>query len=343
VQYLVRRWYAGVFPPLVRTRERLWDELEVASQDLWPIQDRLATVGGQTDGKVHPAFRRARWAIDQGDVELFWRNLYLIREWELRAISVLERHGSDPAADEGPNNIEVPTLEQKARSVLREARDRLDAATYEAVGARLLDVEGKDVDPDLGIDDVLAAIEVIYDRYRHEHSEGVVLRMLEIQVLTFVGAAFATVGGVLVTVALAPGLLSGSLTRPAFLFLVVLFGVLGASVSGLFSLSDVLKGATVPQSVGHFSLTIGRLVVGAAGALVLHVFLLAGVFELVFNLPAEEPTAALALSLAFVGGFSERLLRRAVEQLAGAEDERSGEVDRSTTTDRERSGEPVPA
>ena len=106
------------------------------------------------------------------------------------------------------------------------------------------------------------------------------------------------------------------MTEPSFFLLIVWFGVLGASVSGLLSLSDVLKRASVPEQQGHFSLAIGRLVVGAAGALILHIFLLAGILDLALKV---DVTPSTALVVAFFGGFSERILRRAVENVAGSE------------------------
>lgn len=316
VRRAVRFVVAQLSPSLIRTRERLRDELQKASDDLWPVQYAVEREG-QSTLKLSPAFRRARLAYERGDVTAFWKHLYTIREWELRAIDELQ-HGQLGTVE---TNIEIPTLEEKALSVLGEARGYLAPARFERVEALLL--ADDQIRPDLTRDHVLAALQILYERYVRDYSAGFTLRALETQFLTFVTATLASIVVLLYGIPLfgydwmAVWMQGDATPGSAFLVVVVWFGVLGASVSGLLSLSDVLKRGAVPEQQGYFSLALGRLVVGAAGALVLYVFLLSGVLGLVLNVSPETP--GIAIVVAFAGGFSERLLRRAIENVAGRE------------------------
>jgi hypothetical protein len=102
-----------------------------------------------------------------------------------------------------------------------------------------------------------------------------------------------------------------NLFSTAFIGTVVLFGALGAAISSLMSLSSVLNDSAIPERVGSRWLAVSRVTLGAASALILYVFVLA---ELV-NVFVVTPSSLLAI--AFVGGFTERLLVRAVNAVGG--------------------------
>jgi hypothetical protein len=320
-------------PSLVRTQGRLNDALKTVSFDLWPVQFALEEYRKNHDieeclqeeiGQLHlqldPAFSRARLAMERADVRAFWSHLLSIREWELKAIETLQS-AADEQGDRQPDwllkHLEVPTLEEKAQSVYRKAQWDLGPERRDEVEALLLNEEGR-IRESVTRDNVLTAIQIIYRRYVEVYTKGITLRALETQFLTFVFATLLGVTGIIYMfdrpiAVFGPGAVV--LTAPVFVLFVVLFGVLGAATSGLLSLTDVLKQPVVPDHAGYFALVVGRLVVGAAGALVLHVLLLAGVLELALNIDGQAASAALVL--AFVGGFSERLFRRAIERVAG--------------------------
>lgn len=102
-----------------------------------------------------------------------------------------------------------------------------------------------------------------------------------------------------------------SLFSTPFIGTVVLFGALGAAVSSLMSLSSVLNDSAIPERVGSRWLAVSRVTVGATSALILYVFVIA---ELV-NIFVITPSSLLAI--AFVGGFTERLLVKAVNAVGG--------------------------
>jgi hypothetical protein len=89
---------------------------------------------------------------------------------------------------------------------------------------------------------------------------------------------------------------------------VALFGALGGAFSGAISL---LRAAPkpIPQALVEGWTTLARPVVGAVGALAAFAFLVAGVLGI--------DGAAAAYAVGFAAGFSERLVSRAAEALAG--------------------------
>ncbi|WP_372911663.1 hypothetical protein [Salinigranum sp.] len=113
---------------------------------------------------------------------------------------------------------------------------------------------------------------------------------------------------------------AGAFQQIAPLFVAIpIFGALGASVSGLLTLSKTLERAAIPERVGNLRLSLARVVVGTVGAMVVFVFLLSGAIN-ILNL-----TYSGVLAVSFVSGFSERLLLRAVQSVGGDVEEDQGE------------------
>ena len=90
-----------------------------------------------------------------------------------------------------------------------------------------------------------------------------------------------------------------------------LFGVLGASFSAILSLVGTSTQSRIPEQVVNSTVTAMRPLLGAAAALAIYVFLKSGFISL------EVTTWAGILAIAFASGFSERLVIRAVEAVAG--------------------------
>ncbi len=94
---------------------------------------------------------------------------------------------------------------------------------------------------------------------------------------------------------------------------VALFGGLGAVLSAVLQISRS-AGQKIPESILHGMITAGRPLVGAASALFLYMALQSG---LVNFIDASKIGEATYLTLAFVAGFSERLVLKTVGQLEG--------------------------
>jgi len=96
------------------------------------------------------------------------------------------------------------------------------------------------------------------------------------------------------------------------LLAVGLFGFTGATVSAVLSAPDPTKTSRIPELVTGIRVTLLRLVMGMVSALIVYVFLKSQ-FSDVFSLKKDAAiTPYTVFALAFVAGFSERLVLNAV-------------------------------
>lgn len=101
---------------------------------------------------------------------------------------------------------------------------------------------------------------------------------------------------------------------PGIYIAVILLALLGASISGLFSLRGLSPEATFPsETLALETLAYARMVLGVAAGLIVFIFLDSGVL----TLSADVGTAGAVLLLAFLAGFSERLLSKAINSSLG--------------------------
>lgn len=94
---------------------------------------------------------------------------------------------------------------------------------------------------------------------------------------------------------------------------VMLFGVMGASFSGILSLSKGVSQARIPEQLANTWITLARQVVGVVSAIVAYSFLSSGLLK-IGAIDFNNPHLILAVS--FAAGFSERLVVRAAETLS---------------------------
>jgi hypothetical protein len=111
----------------------------------------------------------------------------------------------------------------------------------------------------------------------------------------------------------------GEVERGSDLAAIALFGFLGASLSAITSLTQLSTGPRIPHLRFHTFVTMMRPVVGAAAALGLYVFLASKLLNLGGSL-----SVGLVLAASFAAGFSERLIIRTVESVAGQSRESGG-------------------
>ena len=93
-----------------------------------------------------------------------------------------------------------------------------------------------------------------------------------------------------------------------------LFGIVGAAFSAILSTAKVPAKSRIPEQISARAITIGRAVLGAPAA-VLALFLLHLGLIQIGGVDASSPF--LILTVAFVAGFSERLILRAIESVSG--------------------------
>jgi hypothetical protein len=104
---------------------------------------------------------------------------------------------------------------------------------------------------------------------------------------------------------------------PIFYVTVAMFGLLGASVSGMFSLRGVSPTARSSAPIDLENLAKARLLIGVGAAVALVTLVESGLPELVLAFPVEFTSAPMVLVVAFAAGWSERLLLRAMDKLVG--------------------------
>jgi hypothetical protein len=98
---------------------------------------------------------------------------------------------------------------------------------------------------------------------------------------------------------------------------VALFGLLGAAVSAIIKFPGSMQSSRIPEVTATLSVTVLRLFMGGASAIIVYVFLGSGLAPQVFTLTdPKNITTKTLFALAIVAGFSERLVARAIEAVA---------------------------
>ncbi len=187
----------------------------------------------------------------------------------------------------------------RARSILQRAQNFSDKTRREAIEG-LLTSEGS-MKTSIGIQEVLEANEILHNHYLelYQRMESIRINILNFMVNTALAIVFI--------VFLFPGVvLNPSVENRTFLILVMIFGIMGASISGLLTAGRGSETTRYLEQVLGSWLAIARAIIGAASALLIYLLLVAG-----FVAP-ETLSASLILGVSFVAGFSERLLLQAI-------------------------------
>ncbi|AXG10330.1 hypothetical protein DU484_11010 [Haloplanus rubicundus] len=296
--------------------------------------------------------RQARMALEDGDKVTFWREFYAARRMELFGLEGL-----------GGEYLEMQAQSIKLEAAGLAARNgllRLDPPRKEAIQNILGDVgnygeqaPATEQAGRLTADRVGAAMHVLHEFYVDQRLTGRILEIhlrsfiviMAVSAITFI-VAFLSIPlregeGLVDRIELLQSPVSGLVGLPTFaqlivLVLIVVLGIMGASVSGILSLSRELRESRIPEQAGTVWFAIARLATGGVAALMLFLFLLSGVVSLdgdattgilTLNL-GTTLSVALVFSLSFVAGFSERLLVRVVKSVAGED----GDVTRGDGT-----------
>lgn len=257
--------------------------------------------------KGEELFGKARSALDEGEIEKGWYYLHAAKRLEIYGIEAVDRKVG---------------LQSKAREILAEAEDAPQSWRTEAVRRRLTDDDGS-LRMELSDGDLRSARTLLDEGYervhlkrKHLQAQFSQLRVLAVvtTVIFFALAWWGEVGGFVPS----PFLASDAITveTVGFSVYVLLAGVLGASLFGMRSLRRQPTSGRAPQHLTGGLITSARVVVGAISALFVFFFLRAGL--LTVGVGSEVEQAQLFIALAFVAGYSERLVPRTVETVAGA-------------------------
>jgi hypothetical protein len=152
-----------------------------------------------------------------------------------------------------------------------------------------------------GLSDVLQAQQVLSEHHSNVYRRLTILNS-QVGFLEIIGV-MAIVAWVLILI-FEPHLdkHSGSVFSPYLTFSSLIFGILGACISGILRLEKRSTQQRIPDQLAGFVYTVARPLVGAVSALGVVVFVLAGILDI------GSQTPGLYLAVAFAAGFSERLL-----------------------------------
>lgn len=240
------------------------------------------------------AFGLAKRELYEGHPGVGWIYYFTAKRMELVALGRVSRE-SFPA---------------RATILHREAAEVLDP--WELAAVEDLLCEGSEVDEDVTLAEIYEASKVLQDHYVDRYFRIETFRK---QMWQFTVLGFLTTVAIVAYVLLAGPLFSGTntATSDGVLIPAVLFGFLGAAVSGLLSLDDAsVEMQRRGQPLSQW-LSLARTVLGGAAAVALFAFLQSGVLQL------GTLSVGLVLAVSFVSGFTERLLMRAVAALVGDE------------------------
>lgn len=231
---------------------------------------------------------KAQQAVNRNDFELGWRYFSTARNISLMGLEEGERKAV-------------------AEDILEEANEKLSSWRKKAIHNRLC--ERNEIKASISRKDLFHASRILQEHHGNKYFKiGVLKKHLRILVII---AIFAMV----VLFFLAPYLRLGDVNiriNDREIFLSILsFGVLGATISGILSARGGID-AKIPDQKIIYTIMSAKIVVGAASALVISVFITSGLF----NIPSKDGiTLGIILAVAFAAGFTERLVTRAVDSV----------------------------
>lgn len=289
-----------------RIRKRVWlrsASLTRLASSVDPYRERLVHLKKQSEAKgvknllwadaAQALLDDVQQAIDDRDEDRGWRCFTAAERMEL--------FGLDELNDES-------AIKAKALTVLHEATKKLGSWRLQAI-KDLLCKDGQ-LKPGLDVAEVFCAIQI-----RDEHFANIYhkLRAARKQLVKLASFGFLAVVIWMIWATLAPPSLASEMRidDPELVGSAVLFGVMGASMSGILSIAGGSAEARIPEQLLSLWMTLARFVVAAVGALVVAAFLISGLLQI-----GGEPTSGLILAASFAAGFSERLVVRAVGAVA---------------------------
>lgn len=300
----LKRWqvFAGSasFRRLGNTIETFEPELDAIIEEAKQKDIKLVGRWDQTSRRL---LDTAKQAYREHDAELGWRCLKAADRFSFYGMGAEE-------------------LKNEARVILAEASDLDKGLTTwrkKSIAELLADPTGKLKEPLMPRDVVRAK------RTLDEHQDNVYHKLAilksRLRLLTFISLiaiglwlARPPLSPVVKSVAAASNVaevVNDPLSTRWLWFAVILSGVLGAVFSGFSSsIATDQKKTRIPSELSTSTLTFARLSMAMVSAIVISIFLLSGIL----NLP--RPSLELLLAVAFVSGFSDRLLLRAIDSLS---------------------------
>jgi hypothetical protein len=293
-------------------RSRLVGEVTAYEATVESLLARVEALNGDTTWATEcQQLVDETWAaLDTNAIEPAWQTFHAAQRSFVNGLAELDDGGE--------------ALQSHAEVVLGEAVSNLGSWRLATVTRLLTDGSGN-VRDDLSPQVVIDASKLLDEQYENVHRKR---RHLEYEFNQLFWLSLVSIGLFLGLAALAEiptGIpYTEVLQRPfggeaagietdirsvGFAVFVVLSGILGASMFGMRSLVNRSLSTKVPQRITTLTATVARGVIGGASSLFLYLFIVSDFVAIVF-------TPQLLLAIGFVAGYSERLVPRAMEEVA---------------------------
>lgn len=211
--------------------------------------------------------------------------------------------------------LETSELPFEASAILAEATDGTKMLSGWRRAAILLALADKDekLRGTLSHREVVVAKRILDEHFDNRYHKHTILkrRLVMLTVTSLIAAVAWIAYPPLSPLLSAQSQFAGVLAGRRLWLAVVLMGIMGALVSGFStSMGSSQKLARIPDELIASTVTMARISMAVITSVVVSVFLVSGLL----NLPTPSPGVLLAV--AFVSGFSDRLVLRAVESIS---------------------------
>jgi 8-oxo-dGTP pyrophosphatase MutT (NUDIX family) len=256
---------------------------------------------GQHDQKIQMSdaalehLERIHRALEAGDIELGWRHLHAAQQIAL----ILD---DDPESLKNNASATLDECTEKLTSWRKTAVNHLLAGSSAGNDSGKKEPDGKSptVKDPVTVRDLAIALKILYEDKDNLYDK---IQRFQYQFIILGIIGFLALGVLILSL---PG--TGDQIRMdnnAFLFSIIASGALGGTVSSIYTISresDPKK--KIPDQILNSWTTLMRPLVGAMSALAVLLFLMSGIL----NLNMGNVSVSLVLAIAFVSGFSERLI-----------------------------------
>lgn len=256
--------------------------------------DYLRIVGpGSWVDSADKSLKAARKALDDYDFSLSWKCLHEAQNMSLRRLTA------------------IVDIRDEAQIILNEARDKLGESWRKKSIEYLLTEKG-DLKANISSNELVRADEILTEYLENRyHKIGVFTRHLSLLSIFAVMAIIIFIA-ILVLLEFLFGIKGLGVFTWNMALSIVIFGVMGAVVSGMLSARDRTEARIPDQRISN-SMTLAKLAVGAMSALAVVAFVNSGFLRVPVEYSAKPE---LILAVSFAAGFTERLVHRAVDTVA---------------------------
>lgn len=305
--------------PVRRARKRFWKwvsygrlsaSLPAFRAELECLIQQCKEKTGSTSPWVDAArnlLNQATAAVEKGDEETGWRCFLASQRMELFGLDEWNKEA----------------LKVKGGAILCEGKEKLTSWRKRAVEDLLAEENAGESKNDrhrfseekaAKVFNVFEASLILHGHYSNVHQK---LRTLREQFTNL--AIVAGLAAALWAVVVLPMFgIQGNLGEGRLIPSVILFGVMGAAMSGILSLSRDSTKARIPDLLVRGWIIVVRPVVGALSALAVYLFLISGILQL------GQLSPGLILAFSFAAGFSERLVVRTMSKFTPEKERTEG-------------------